>query len=136
MTARRNLTGRPPMTDGKRIKKIDARFTEDEYKIVLDLEKTLGISKTDLVRTKLLENAPQILINAKELITAIDAIGSELGRAGNNINQLARHANTLQKRGLLPPEIVDRFNALLSAYIQNQEQLEVSLRKIIRLIAR
>ena len=136
MTAKRNRTGRPQMTEGRRSKKVDARFTEDEYRIILELEKTLGVRKTDLVRTRLLANAPQILINAKELITAIDAIGTELRRAGNNINQLARYANTLQKSGRLSANIIEQFNIVLSAYLQNQEQLEITLRKIIRLIGR
>ncbi len=136
MTAKRNRIGRPPMTEGRRNKKIDARFTEDEYKTVLDLEKTLGVSRSDLIRTRLLENAPHVLINAKELIMAIDTIGSELGRAGNNINQLARYANILQKRGRMTPDIIAQFNVLLSGYLENQQHLAITLRKIIRLIGR
>jgi hypothetical protein len=45
----RKLSGRPPLTEGKRIKKIDARFTEEEYKQIEMLELALGLKKTDLV---------------------------------------------------------------------------------------
>ncbi|MFS2185620.1 plasmid mobilization relaxosome protein MobC [Mucilaginibacter sp. Mucisp84] len=116
----------------KRIKKIDARFTEEEYKLVLEMENTLGIRKTDLVRNGLLKNGNAVIINAKELIGQLDSAGAELGRSGNNINQLARHANRLAKKGLLSPVVVERFNSLLEQYLVNQKDLETALRKIVR----
>lgn len=136
MKAKHNQGGRPKMETGKRDKKITARFTEDEYKTVEALESTLGVTKTDLVRQRLLENSAAVVINAKELIIAIDQIGTELGRCGNNINQLAKHANILQKKGRLSPQVVERFNVLMKEYLQKQEMLEVSLRRIIRAIGR
>lgn len=136
MTAKRNKIGRPQMTEGKRTKKVDARFTEDEYKVILELEKTLGVRKSDLVRSRLLENSPLVMVNAKELIAELDAIGIELGRAGNNINQLARYANILKNRDRLSPVIAGQFNTMLAAYLQNQEKLEKTLRQIVRLIGR
>lgn len=124
------------MADGKRDKKITARFTADEYKTIAQLETTLGVSKTDLVRMRLLENAPAVIINAKELITAIDEIGTELGRCGNNINQLAKYANILQKQRKSNPQVMKQFNTLLTGYLERQEQLEISLRQLIRAIGR
>eukprot|EP01037_Dinobryon_pediforme_P007119 gene7119-7185_t len=98
MDAYQKLKGRPQLTERKRTKKIDVRFTEDEYKIILALEQELGITKTELIRQRLLQNGKSIVINAKELIARLDAIGAELGRSGNNINQLARYATILQKK--------------------------------------
>jgi hypothetical protein len=132
MTFSRKVKGRPLKTEGKRTKKIDARFTEDEFKVVLELEKTLGISRTDLVRTRLLQDARLTVINAKELIALLDSIGTELGRCGNNINQLAKYANVLNKYGRLSPVVMERFNLLFEDYTENQKKLEISLRKIIR----
>lgn len=125
--------GRPVKEQGKRIKKIDARFTQDEYDTILELEKTLGVRKTDLVRTRLLQDARLTIINAKELIGFLDNIGAEMGRCGNNINQLAKYGNVLKKKGLLSPIVAERFNILFEQYIENQKQLEISLRKIIRM---
>jgi len=136
MTTKRKLSGRPKLAEGKRTKKIDVRFTEDEYKIVEKLEITLGVTKTDLVRMRLLENAPAVIMNAKELITAIDEIGAELGRCGNNINQLAKYANILQKQRKANPQVIGQFNELLCGYLEKQEQLEISLRHVIRAIGR
>lgn len=129
------LSGRPKLVSGKRTKKIDARFTEEEYNQVLALEKELQISKTELVRMRVLNGAKQIVINSKELIKHLDAIGAEMGRIGNNINQLARHANVLNLQNALSPDVAVRFNELLDDYIGIQQQLETALRKIIRAMA-
>jgi hypothetical protein len=126
------LKGGAASKQANRTKKIDARFTEDEYKTILELEKELGISKTNLVRTRVLRNAPEIIINAKDLIRHLDSIGAEMGRAGNNINQLARYANILIKKAILSPVVVERFNILFEQYLEHQKTLEAALRKIIR----
>ena len=121
-------------TGEKRTKKIDARFTEEEYKLVLEMERTLGIRKTDLVRNGLLKNSHSVIINAKELIGQLEKAGAEIGRSGNNINQLARYANMLNKKDILSPVVAERFNILLGQYLDNQKDLETVLRKIIRMM--
>lgn len=128
--------GRPQKTAAKRIKKIDVRFTEEEYHIIAGLEETLGISKTELVRERLLHGARLTMINAKEMIGELDSIGTELGRSGNNINQLARYANILAKKSILSPQVMEQFNILFEQYIENQRGLETALRKIIRALGR
>jgi hypothetical protein len=128
------LKGRPKQAEGKRIKKIDVRFTDAEYAVVVELEKQLGIRKTDLIRLRVLHQAQNVVVNAKEMILLLDSIGTELGRSGNNINQLARYANILKKQGVLSPVITDRFNFLMATYLDQQKALEVALRKIIRLL--
>jgi hypothetical protein len=125
--------GRPVKEQGRRIRKIDARFTQEEYDTILELEKTLGVRKTDLVRNRLLQDARLSIINAKELIGFLDSIGTEMGRCGNNINQLAKYANILRKKGVLSPMVSERFNILFEQYIENQKKLEISLRRIIRM---
>ena len=105
---------------------------KDEYNLVLALEKELQISKTELVRMHILNDAKQVVVNSKELIMQLDAIGAEMGRVGNNINQLAKHANTLKLTVDLPPSVATKFNELLEAYIRMQQGLETALRKIIR----
>jgi hypothetical protein len=128
----KKLKGRPQLTEGKRIKKIDARFTEKEYAVVLELEKTLGIRKTDLVRMRVLNQSKNVVLNAKEMIQLLDSIGGELGRSGNNINQLARYANILKKKGVLSPVITERFLVLFENYQVHQQALETAIRQIIR----
>jgi len=128
----KKLSGRPKLIDGKRNKKIDTRFTEEEFGLIQELEKELGLSKTELIRERVLNKAGTTIINARELLQRLDGIGAEMGRSGNNINQLAKHANTLKLQGNLAPQIVSRFNDLMAGYIKVYQQMEIALRKIIR----
>ena len=128
----KKLNGRPKLKEGKRTKFINVRFTGDEYKTVADLEKELGISKTELIRMRILSDAKTTVINSKALIRNLDDIGAEMGRVGNNINQLAKHANILKLQNALTPMVAERFNLLFEDYIQVQQMLETALRKIIR----
>jgi hypothetical protein len=128
----KKLNGRPKLAGGKKTRFINVRFTEDEFKDVLELEKQLGVTKTDLIRMRILSDAKKTVVNSKELISYLDSAGAEMGRIGNNINQLAKHANTLKLQGRLNPLIIDRFNGLFDEYLRVQQQFEVSLRKILR----
>ncbi|MEO6850724.1 MAG: plasmid mobilization relaxosome protein MobC [Mucilaginibacter sp.] len=128
----KKLNGRPKLKEGQRSKFINVRFTEDEYGEIAELERELGISKTELVRMRVLSNAKKTIINSKELIKFLDTAGAEMGRIGNNINQLAKHANTLQLKGALNQDIIANFNKLFEDYILVQQNFEVALRKIIR----
>ena len=132
----KKLSGRPPLSEGKRIKKIDARFTEEEYKEVEKMEAALGLKKTDLVRLRLLGNSAALIMNSTELIKTLDAVGIELGRQGNNINQLARYANTLSNQGALSPTVVRHFMDLMERHHRNQAALELAMRKIIKAIGK
>lgn len=132
MGNQKRLTGRPQLIEGKRNKRIIARFTELEYREVTELELGLGVSKTDLIRMRILSDAKKTVINSRELLKCLDGAGAEMGRIGNNINQLAKHANTLKLKGALNPAIIAQFNVLFEEYIQVQQKFEISLRKIIR----
>ncbi|SEO09836.1 mobilisation protein (MobC) [Mucilaginibacter gossypiicola] len=136
MGEQKKLAGRPALKEGKRSKKIDVRFTEDEYKLVLELEKQLGIGKAELVRLRVLQDGNKTVVNARELVAKLDLIGAELARAGNNINQLARYGNVMQLKEVLEPQVIIRFNELLDQYIGTQQALEIAIRKIIRMMGR
>lgn len=128
----RNKGGRPPAGDDKRSFKIDVRFTEAEYRQVERLEKELGLKKTELVRRKLLHEGKGLAVNAAELMKSLDAVSLELSRSGNNINQLARYANRLQKRGLLSASVIDEYLHLLRRHEKEQAELAMLFRKLIR----
>ena len=118
----------------KRTKLIKARLTQSEYNQLLSMEQQLSVTRTDIVRDRLFKNTNKVLVNAKDLMKSLDAIGAELGRCGNNINQLARHANVLNKQGLLSNTVVDEFNRLFTDYIKVERELEKCIRQLIRLI--
>lgn len=126
--------GRPKMPDGKRVNIIKAKLTDQELKQLKAMEKQLGLNRSEIIKGRVLHDSASIIINARELMALLDGIGAELGRAGNNINQLARHANILSKQGTLDQNVVTEFNTRLGSYIQIQQELERCLRQIIRLM--
>ena len=125
--------GRPPLAK-KRTFKIDVRFTEDEYKLVTEMEQTLGLSKTQLVRSRLLNNGTVTVVNAKQLIKELSILGTELGRSGNNINQLAHYANTIKLKEILSPVVAERLELLMQDHLKLRTELHIILRKLIRML--
>ncbi|WP_428330358.1 plasmid mobilization protein [Mucilaginibacter sp.] len=129
-----NKPGRPEKLTGKRTKIIKAKLTEDEFNQLLIIEKTLGINRMELIRTRVLHQSQKVLVNSSTLLKQLDQLGGEMGRSGNNINQLARHANVLHNHGLLTESVVIEFNKLFQDYIRIRGDTEKTLGQIIRLI--
>lgn len=121
------------MAEGKKEHVIKARLTDTEYRQLLAVEKTLGLNHTDLIRTKVLGGTKQP-VNTTAIFQRLDALGAELARAGNNINQLARHANTLRLRGELSEPVVAEFIIQFRQYARIRSNTEQALRALIRLI--
>ncbi|RDC54322.1 plasmid mobilization relaxosome protein MobC [Pedobacter chinensis] len=126
--------GRPVLESGRREHILKAKLTEEEHQQVMATARELGISRTELIRTRLLSQQGQVLVNTSELLASLDNIGSELGRSGNNINQLARHANVLNKRGMLEAAVISEFNGLFSIYQQQHLEIQQLMRLLIRLM--
>jgi cation transport regulator ChaC len=118
----------------RKTRRFELRLSDEELKDFLALEKSLGISRADIVRIRVLKNSAKMLVNTKELMKQLDLIGTELGRSGNNINQLARHANTLHKQGQVTQGVVSDFIIVFTEYIKIQQELEKLIRQLIRLL--
>lgn len=134
MKSNKRKVGRPKMIEGKRTKLIRARLTEDEFKQIQALETSLGITRMELIRTRVLQHSNKVLVNATDLLNQLNILGAELGRSGNNINQLAKHANVLNKQGAMNDSILAEFNILFRYYITTHQNIEVVMRHIIRLM--
>ncbi|WP_207424975.1 plasmid mobilization relaxosome protein MobC [Pedobacter sp. SYSU D00535] len=113
---------------------IKVRLNEQEFQALLALEKELGINRTDLIRKRLFHNTNAVFINAKELLRLLHLLGGEIGRVGNNINQLAKHANVMSKMGVLSDEIIKDFEELFGNYIKLQGELDRLLRQLLRVL--
>lgn len=129
------LTGRPRLEKDLRNKVIKARLTEAEFNTVESLVAELGMTATDLVRMRVLKDMDKVAVNAREVLNRLDLIGTEMGRIGNNINQLARHANTMKLKGIVDPEVIREFDSLFEHYIGLQYDLERTLRAVMRMTA-
>lgn len=118
----------------QRTRRFELRLSEAERAQFLDLENALGLSRADIVRVRVLQHSKKMLVNTTEIMKLLDSIGAEIGRSGNNINQLAKHANTLQQQGMLHSNLIRDLARLLTEYIGLQRKLEQSIRQLIRLI--
>lgn len=118
----------------QRSRRFELRLSEAERAQFLELEKALGLSRADIVRIRVLQHSKKMLVNTTEIMKLLDSIGAEIGRSGNNINQLARHANTLQQQGMLHAVLIRDLIPLLTEYVRLQRELEQSIRRLIRLI--
>lgn len=125
---------RKPASHEQRNRRFELRLSEAERTQFLELEKALGLSRADIVRIRVLQHSKKMLVNTTEIMKLLDSIGTEIGRSGNNINQLAKHANTLHQQGMLHSTIMRDFAPLLTEYIRLQRRLEQSIRQLIRVI--
>ncbi|MGJ1525529.1 plasmid mobilization protein [Sphingobacterium spiritivorum] len=133
MSKAHRKAGRPPMLTGKRSRLIKAKLTEEEFSRLLEIQKVSGLNRMELIRRRVLQGGTATTnINTGELLAALDAIGAELGRSGNNINQLARHANVLNRQSRLNPDVISEFNRLFAEYLHIQGSVEKSLRQLLR----
>jgi len=125
---------RKPTAHEQRTRRFELRLSEAERAQFLELEKALGLSRADIVRIRVLQHSKKMLVNTTEVMKFLDSIGTEIGRSGNNINQLARHANTLGQQGMLHDVLIRDLIPLLTEYVRLQRELEQSIRQLIRLI--
>ncbi|MEN0053600.1 MAG: plasmid mobilization relaxosome protein MobC [Mucilaginibacter sp.] len=128
----RNKGGRPPKNQGQKIKQAHIRLTEDQHKQLLDLENQIGVNRTDLFIKRVLENQDYIV--TQDVIVQLAKVGAEMGKIGSNINQLAKHANTVIKNQPLSPAVVGAFNSLLELHIAHEADLYKVLRQMYRVM--
>lgn len=130
----RKKQGRPALFEEKRVHFIKTRLNDRELQRLVSLEESLGMNRSDLIRSRLLGNSDKLLVSAKELIAALDKIGAELGRSGNNINQLARHANMLNKNGGTQSFDWEVFSRDFREYLSQQKSIEQAIRSLLGLL--
>lgn len=131
---KRKSTGRNKKpADEVRSVRVSFRVTENEHKELRQIVNTLGLNVGDFIRSKI-SGTKNVVINGVSLIASLDKIGTELGRSGNNINQLAKQANAINKAGKVDESIMSRFNMLFSDHIKAQQEVQTAIRAIIRAV--
>lgn len=132
LTSNKKPMGRPKMESGKKEKSVLIRLSIEELTKLKVIEKEAGCSRSQLFVAKILNNSSSILFNSKELFRQLNEISTALGRVGNNINQLAKHANSISKSHEVPPQILADYNFLLKEYLLIQQDIHKSFRRIYR----
>jgi len=87
-------------------------------------------SLSSYARKRLVSTRPPALIT-KESIHALNAVGTELARSGNNLNQLTRYVHQGKKAGWFNPKVLAQFNALMLRHTQLQDQLHQVIKQIL-----
>lgn len=131
---RNKESSRSAKEKNNRVRRFELRLTEAEREQFLLLEKTLGMNRSEIVRLRVLSQSSKVLVDSKAILRMLDELGAELGRSGNNINQLAKHANTLKIQGKLEPSDLSGFPHLISQYLKYQQMIALEFRSLMRLI--
>ena len=72
-----------------------------------------------------------IYVNPVELIKQMDIYGIEMGRIGNNINQMSRHANQLSKDDELDIDVLEGFTKAIEKHNDLRSKILKSFNKIL-----
>ena len=134
--AKREKKKSEEVTRVNRNRKLDFRLTEEEYKSIEEMSKTFGLSKADVIRHRVLNNSVPLVLNKLEMIKEINAISSELGKSGSNLNQLAHYANRLKIEGVVEAKTLNRLDVLLEQYNTILRKVHISLRDVIRKLSK
>lgn len=127
----KNKGGRP-MILVKKSCRAELRLTEDELQKLLKIEADTGLKRSQLFIKRVLDNQDYLI--TKDVIQQLAIIGTEIGKVGNNINQLAKHANTIAKNQAVPPEILNQFNEYMNAHLNLQSEVYKVLRQMYRVM--
>ena len=107
----------------RRDRRVNASLDEEAYQLVADVSRDLGVSRSELVRlliSKLADDNHEL--NKRSLIgrdvdqiksILVDLMG-QLGRLGNNVNQLTKRVNKGEIGALNDPDIVTELKVTMS----------------------
>ena len=101
--------GRKKKDIGAKEKRIYIRVSEALYEVIAYSAKKSGLSLAEYCRRSVLnqpiKKLPVIIHDEKEIAQALRNIDANIGRLGNNLNQIARHLN--QGGAIMEPVLVE-----------------------------
>jgi len=132
-----NAKGGRPKKKAKELKnkRLNLCFTEDEFRALQDEATTAGYKPDHLaiyVKTKLLSENSAVLHNPKMLFGALDKLGQELKKVGNNINQVARYVNYLDRNNMIDPNFIGEYNQHFKRMSEVQHEYALAIKAYLR----
>ncbi len=124
--------GGAPKKEIKKSKRVVVRLTENEQEKLILLEKETGIKRSNLFVLRVIENREFLI--TKDVIQQLSNAGAEMGRVGNNINQLARHANIVFKTGPVSKHVIQDFEQLLERHIEIEKNIYAIFKNMYRVM--
>lgn len=110
---------------------VSVRLRPEIYTQLKEQSKFLGVSLSQLIRIKLSSDHNKI-IDTKGLLNAIDQLVSEQSRVNNNINQLAKHANTYRDK--ISPKVFQDHVILMTKQLEYRDIMNKVLKQIYQAI--
>jgi len=116
-------------------KRVNLCFTEDEFKNLQDEAIKAGYKSEQVAiyaKTKLLPKEGAILYNPKALFTSLNKLGPELKKVGNNINQIARYVNYLDKNNMIDANFIAEYNQYFKKMAEVEHEYSVAIKAYLR----
>ncbi|HLU89742.1 MAG TPA: hypothetical protein VKZ51_07895 [Cyclobacteriaceae bacterium] len=121
---------------GTREHRISFRLNDEELEFLNGFSKSTGIYRSYVLRNLIKKIRTDVsIIKTDQLLKVLASLAAEQGRVNNNINQLAKHANQLSMEGVINPKIFLQFNVLLSKYLEYQDEMNKTFKKIYKTIS-
>jgi len=126
--------GRPEITDDSGLTyRVNWKLNKEDRKKLEDGFKASGLkTMSEYLRFRLVETKDVYVHDPKEILKTLDFLGEEIGRIGNNINQLAKYANILLLKERLEPSVIDELNALLREYGAERKEIALAMRALFK----
>jgi hypothetical protein len=110
---------------------VSVRLNPDDHTRLKEESKSLGVSLSQLIRIKL-SNDRNKIIDTKGILNAIDKMVAEQARVNNNINQLAKHANTYRDK--ISPKIFLDHTVQMQKHLEYRDFMNKFLKQIYQAI--
>ncbi|PSR51934.1 hypothetical protein AHMF7605_28920 [Adhaeribacter arboris] len=130
--------GRPKKSDKeRRDKPVLIKFTEDERNQLYKESEDLGW-KQPLVyfRNKLLSKTNSTNHNPQSLFKALNRLNPELNKVGNNINQIARYVNYLDKNNMVDQKFIAEYSTCFKEMIEVQKEYTLAIKAYLRSVSK
>ncbi|WP_439490517.1 plasmid mobilization relaxosome protein MobC [Algoriphagus sp.] len=110
---------------------VSVRLKPEIYTRLKEESQSLKMSLSQLIRMKLSSEETKI-IDLSGLLNSIEKLVSEQARVNNNINQLAKHANTYRDK--ISPSVFKDHTMLMSKHIEHRDFMNKLLKQIYQAI--
>ena len=113
-------------------KRLQIYVNASEFKSLYLEFKASGYSSISAYLRRRILGKGMMVQKPKELLSKLDTLGTEIGRTGNNVNQIAKKAHLMVKEGILSKQLILEFNEVMAAYNENSKELARAYRKLLQ----
>jgi hypothetical protein len=110
---------------------VSVRLKPDVFARLKEESRSLRVSLSHLIRMKLGADTIKI-IDTKGILNTIDKVVTEQARVNNNINQLAKHANTYRDK--ISPKVFQDHTMLMAKHLEYRDFMNKVLKQIYQAI--